>query len=1017
MKIKLLIFLLVLFCSPLFSQTPGMQFFHTHDGLPSDEVYKSLIDDKGYLWFATNNGVCYFDGETFTTLDISDGLTENTILEIEKDKEGRIWFAGISGQLSYYENGKVHHFKGNEMIKSLKNSVEIIASGTLYPYDTNEVVFALTRGKMIHIKDEKFSLFNIHHGDSVCISKPNDQHLFYSQFNKNKDSVITTAVIDGRRIELKNPYTLNSDILPNRNLYIEYPDKIIYFLESNVFIFHEDGRILQHPINYIPLYAIKGILGGIWVGSVDKGLMFYRDESFSSPPHLSFLQDQCVTSLRYDQNSRGWVTTLLGGVHHVQSLYITNYSTGGSFIDNFISQILKVSDERFIGVSRTNKIFILDGLKTRMQKIEIPALEREIVNKAKIYNGNLYLSSSAAFYEIPVNSLFDNKNRIAQAKRYPFTNGKDFVIQDSILWFATSTGLLYCQDIFSPGKKRLIRLDKTKNLRMNKISLYSPLDKEDGYSYLLFQDMDNLRRLRYKKDDPQKAQLSDLDLNNKKQYTTSNTFITPENSEDVIIGTKGRGLFWVKTDTIVIFNEDSGLLSNNIQVLKQLNDSTLYIGTNKGINILEFSIYNYPKIKSSKIIKKNDGLKGSDIHDLKIVKSNHLLAATDRGLSLINLPIVLSMTDKFPIYIDEFIVNGENIFQSDLNHIKLEYYENNIEIGFNAIDFHDKKNITYYYRISGANNKEWEKIKRASVVMPYMPAGKYTFEVKGVNSYGYESDNIDSISFSIEKVFYNTWLFRILVSLSILALLGTIFYFYYSKRNERLLNEKTLADFHQQSLTRVMNPHFMFNALNSVNSYIVNNRTSDATFFVKQIGDLIRQIFNSAYHKEITLEKEVKLLNSYLSLEQRRSNSYFNFIIKMEPELEQFTIPSIMIQIFAENSVIHGFSDLKIRGALLMIQFKKAGEMVECIILDNGIGRKKATEFKTEKSNKRELHGLKVIEERIKLLNIHNSKQKILFEVIDLQNHLTREAKGTKVILKFPYQRGMKAFEEQEKSL
>ncbi|NPD47210.1 MULTISPECIES: sensor histidine kinase [unclassified Lentimicrobium] len=1017
MKIKLLLFLLVLFSSQLFSQTPGMQFFHTHDGLPSDEVYKSLIDDKGYLWFATNNGVCYFDGETFTTLDINDGLTENTILEIEKDRFGRIWFAGISGLLSYYENGKVHHFKGNDIIKTLKNSVEIIASGTLYPFDTNEVVFSLTRGKMIHIKGDKFELYNINRGDSVCISKPDDQHLFYSQYNKNKDSVITTAIIDGQKIELKYRCKNTADILPNRNLYIEFPDKVIYFTDSQAFTFHKDGRILTYPIDYTPLYAIKGILGGIWVGSVDHGLMFYRDESLASPPHLSFLEDQCVTSLRYDQNTRGWVTTLLGGVHHVQSLYITNYSAGGNFIANYISQILKVSEERFIGVSRTNKIFILDGLKSKLQKIEIPALEREIVNKAKIYHGNLYLSSSAAFYEIPINTLFQNKSRMAEAKRYPFTNGKDFVIQDSILWFATSTGLLYCEDFFSIENKKLTRLENTKNLRMNKISSYIPPDKEEGFSYLLFQDMNNLRRLRYLKDNPQKAQLSELHFINQDKYTTSNTFITPKNSEDVIIGTKGRGLFWVKTDTVFIFNESSGLLSNNIQVLKQLNDSTIYLGTNKGINIVEFSIYKYPVIKSSKIIKKNDGLMGSDIHDLKIVKNNHLLAATDRGLSLINLPIVLSMEDKFPIYIDEFMVNGENRFQSSIGHFELEHYENNIEIGYNAIDFHDKKNITYYYRITDGGNEEWEKIKRASVVMPYMPAGNYTFEVKGINSYGYESDNIDSISFSIKKVFYDTWFFKILVSFSILALLGAIFYFYYSKRNERLQNEKVLADFHQQSLTRVMNPHFMFNALNSVNSYIVNNRTNDATYFVKQIGDLIRQIFNSAYHKEITLEKEVKLLNSYLSLEQRRSNSYFNFIIKLESDLEQFTIPSIMIQIFAENSIIHGFSDLKIRGALLLIQFKKVGELVECIILDNGIGRKKAMEFKTEKSNKRELHGLKVIEERIKLLNIHNSKQKILFEVIDLQNHLTREAKGTKVILKFPYQRGIKLIGEQEKNL
>ena len=137
---KYLYVLLILSSYALFAQEPGMRNITTLDGLPSDEVYQSFIDRTGYLWFATNSGVCYYDGSSFTTLDMADGLIDNTILEIEEDSKGRVWFSGISGNLCYFENGTIHQFKYNYIIKEVKQQDELIASDDMQPIDTNEVI-------------------------------------------------------------------------------------------------------------------------------------------------------------------------------------------------------------------------------------------------------------------------------------------------------------------------------------------------------------------------------------------------------------------------------------------------------------------------------------------------------------------------------------------------------------------------------------------------------------------------------------------------------------------------------------------------------------------------------------------------------------------------------------------------------------------------------------------------------------------------------------------------------------
>jgi len=253
-------------------------------------------------------------------------------------------------------------------------------------------------------------------------------------------------------------------------------------------------------------------------------------------------------------------------------------------------------------------------------------------------------------------------------------------------------------------------------------------------------------------------------------------------------------------------------------------------------------------------------------------------------------------------------------------------------------------------------------------------------------------------------VFYKTWFFRI----SFILLLGVILFFalrfFILKNNQLLESQKKLAEFQQQSLTRVINPHFLMNVFNAISSHLFNKKTALAVSYISDVGDLVKHIFNSSYENKISIEEEVKLLSSYIKIEKRRSNSVFNSIIKCDPEVGDYLIPSLMIQIFVENSINHGFSDLKERGGLIVVLFTKEGGYIRCQVLDNGMGIQKSSEMEKSESNRPRKHGIDIIKERIELLNLYQSKDKFRLEIIEKKSEINKQPIGTKVELWLPIQ-------------
>lgn len=223
------------------------------------------------------------------------------------------------------------------------------------------------------------------------------------------------------------------------------------------------------------------------------------------------------------------------------------------------------------------------------------------------------------------------------------------------------------------------------------------------------------------------------------------------------------------------------------------------------------------------------------------------------------------------------------------------------------------------------------------------------------------------------------------------------------KKLEKITLEKKIINLEQKALRAQMNPHFIFNSLNSVQYFILNKDAAAANKYLNNFARLIRQTLDNSGRPLIPIQDEVKYLSTYLELEQMRSGNLFQFNVETDPELstEDAGIPGMLLQPFIENAVFHGILPLKKEGGLISIGFKKSSPHgLDCIITDNGIGRKKAAAMSISTHPEFASKGMKITTDRIDTLNKQYNSA-ISVEITDY--NAGNDMPGTKVVIHFPH--------------
>lgn len=318
------------------------------------------------------------------------------------------------------------------------------------------------------------------------------------------------------------------------------------------------------------------------------------------------------------------------------------------------------------------------------------------------------------------------------------------------------------------------------------------------------------------------------------------------------------------------------------------------------------------------------------------------------------------------LVVEEIAVNKDKTIFFPKNGIRLKHYDNNLSIRFSVIDFEAGHSYHFSYKLDG--NGSWVDLEQQRIIsLTGLSPGRYKIHLKAVGKPGEEK--ITELSFVIAPPFWNTWWFLA----GCILLLSSLLYYLYRKRIRQVRQkanlDKLLVQTEMKALHAQMNPHFIFNCLNSIREMILSNENKEASHFLGKFAQLIRMTLNQSGQSFISLRNTMDYLQRYLEMEQIR-NSNFTCRILADDELDpdETVIPPMMIQPFIENSIWHGVSGRK-KNININIDFKKMDNRVLCIIDDNGIGIEQSLQSKKKDGSIHHSVGIDNIRNRIRLLN------------------------------------------------
>ena len=417
-----------------------------------------------------------------------------------------------------------------------------------------------------------------------------------------------------------------------------------------------------------------------------------------------------------------------------------------------------------------------------------------------------------------------------------------------------------------------------------------------------------------------------------------------------------------------------------------------------------------PANRSLTTFNYNYGTNPDGFFSFQILDDSMMVFGMREGLIILNPDSLHSNTILAKPYITDVEVQGDPLPASILNkggilHLKPD--ENFFTIGFSAIAHTGGKNNRYKYRLRDFQS-EWINAKDGkTATYTNVPSGDYTFELAVANNEGVWNPEVLLLPVHIEKHWYNTWLARILMAL-VLSGMAYVIYRYrveQIRKEERLRThyQRQLADMEMSALRAQMNPHFIFNCLNSIENFVIKNETLKASTYLNDFARLIRLILQNSRSSYVPVDDELEALELYLQMESLRFVNKFDYQVIVAPEVSSgnIEIPPMLIQPYVENAIWHGLIPRE-TGGMLTITMDKDNGMLRCVVEDNGIGRKKSQEIRESKAvrGKRSM-GMSITGDRIKLLNLlHDTNTQV--EIHDLTDE-NGNGTGTRVELKIPY--------------
>jgi len=1034
------------------------------DGISNENVLAILQDRKGYLWFGTMDGLNKYDGYSFTKYQFdpfdSNSLSQNTIYTIWEDKYGFIWVGTYEGLCRFDRSTeKFTRYKPDEKAKFSDPNISSInedSDGMIWAGSFEGGLCRFDRQKGIFLP-ERFEIMGVNciyrdRAGILWVGNPTGLHKI--KLTAKKAGKPAEVSFDNYQNEAGNPNSLSSNNV--RSVFEDHEGIMWLATDNGLNSFDKKTglfkRYLHDPKNihsistnnlaeWLGTFMQEDQEANLWIGTA-KGLnKLSRDrQTFTvylhNPEDASSLSSDVVISLHIDSAGILYAATGEGKLNKVnlnpKSFGLRRHDPDNinSLSSNAVTTMLEDSSGIIWigtyggGLNRWNKktnqfthFRHNPSNPATLKSDTILAILKDQHGHIWVCNGDV-LSKLNNQNGVFIHYYSNVNNHKDKHSRFIYSITED---REGFIWLGTGYGLK--------------RFDEKKG-KFQKHYYYNAADTSGISDYTattVFADSkDNIwvgygshATDRYNKESDRFKHYKH-DSNDSTRISSNLVKSFFEDSKgNLWLGTLSGGVcyFDYQKEKFTIFTEKHGLPANNVYSVLTDNQGQLWLGTSNGLSRFDpvtkkFSNYDYKDGLQSNVFVAGEGtdmskgacLKGSD---------GTLYFGGNNGFNFFDPQQLKPNSQIAPVVVTQFklfdkLIKGAN----ESKKIILNYDQNYFSFEFASLSFYNPSKNQYAYKLEGADNDWVYSGSRRYAGYTNIDPGTYTFKVQGTNNDGVWNEKGTYITIIINPPWWRTWWAYGVYALLIITGIWLIVSYrskYLRRELERTKKEQQLSEMRQktaelqkqatelemQALRAQMNPHFIFNSLNSINRFILQNNKTQASEYLTKFSKLVRLILQNSQASLITLESELESLELYLDLEALRFEQHFDYRISVPRDLDidVLKVPPLIIQPYAENAIWHGLMHKEEKGHL-NIDVSQQDDQLSFKITDDGVGRKQAAALKSRSATKHKSVGLKITAERIAMTQNEKGNESPV-TINDLVN-LDGSAAGTEVIIKIP---------------
>ncbi|MEO0470446.1 MAG: two-component regulator propeller domain-containing protein, partial [Bacteroidota bacterium] len=938
------------------------EIFTQRQGLINNYISALHEDQAGNLWIGTDVGISRYDGKRFDNIRLDTTLI---VRAITTDWDNNIWLGTNRGLYVSADTG----FRYLQTESFPQENIR-----TLFK-DQNQHVWIGFDGGAIEVTPSRINRYGREEGF---------RRQQVQAFAQDTDGVIWAAVYGGglykkteggferqsRRGNLGGGFLFDLHFDQKGHLWMASQNAGLEIWDprtNTANVLDEDDGLANNYVRVIQ----EDRWGNLYFATSGGGVSKYFGQQFTHYDRNFGLNGRSVYSVLEDQNCRIWMGVAGRGVSMYDGQNFTHFDRRNGFLDVKVKSIFEDADGHiWIGTegegvfvcrdSSFTPYAIADGLGGNYI--------REILQDPK--DGSMLFASTGG----GITRMYWDPDSIPDKE-------KDFV------YYATRTGMPQNQvnDIHIDRKGRLWYASASRGIGMI---------TEDSIYQILFPENRAVNSVRS---------------------------MTEDGHGNLWIGAAG-GLrkvdLYAYPDTLISTLYSEELTSSNVYLLEIDEWNNLWIGSEKGVDRATLDLNQ--DIIEWKHFGRSEGFVGVEVcqNAVERDRDGHMWFGTINGLTEYN-PASFSENPIAPIlHLTDIKLFYESIHTTKYadrldkwnavnQSLSFPFRQNHLEFEFVGINHKDPENVRYQWQLVGQEDNWSPPSFRSNATFSNLSPGEYTFKVRAMNEDGKWSESI-SVPVVIHPPFWQTWWFLLACAIFLLGIVWLIFRLRInqvkrkaSEKERQLEMEKELLKLEQKALSLQMNPHFIFNALNSIQALIAANDNQKARYYLAKFARLMRSVLENSREAMVPLSDEIDSLDTYLSLEKFSRNSAFDYEIALDPwiEKEDVFIPPLLIQPFVENAIIHGVAH-KTDAGEIKLQFSLSDNKIECVIADNGIGRAKAADIKAQQAQHHKSAGLQVTQERLDILNHGDGNGKSI-EFVDLTDP-AGQASGTQVLVRLP---------------